>query len=83
LNENTLFWVETILLINFYLIYRQDTLEINVGIQMSIEFQKALKDEAIYLIERRAISTTSQFRMVTIKNDTPLEKKYFTHPINL
>ena len=44
---------------------------------MAVEFQKALVNEASFLIDKRELHPSKNFRWAVLKNETIIEKKFF------
>ncbi|CAK81557.1 unnamed protein product (macronuclear) [Paramecium tetraurelia] len=53
------------------------------GVQMALEFQAALVDEANNLIENNELYPCKHFRYGILKNESPQQKKFFQHPQSL
>lgn len=72
---------------NFWLAF--DALNLNQiallqeGFNMALEFQKALVNESIYLIDKKEILSTRNYKYAILKSETLHEQKFFQHPHSL
>ncbi|EAR84925.3 CDC45-like protein (macronuclear) [Tetrahymena thermophila SB210] len=53
------------------------------GIDIAIQFQKAMVNEAKFVIDRDLITQCSDFRFLKLNNDTYSQNQYFQHPYSL
>lgn len=53
------------------------------GIDLTKDFQKALVNEAVLMLEKRFINPCASFSYAIIKGDSFEQRKYFKHPMAL